>query len=386
MPNRFNEDELAEQLRRTEALLDEEIRKRKNAERALKKYEDLLILSFQHMPVMVFANDKDGGLIFYNPEFRRVTGFTGDDILEQPGGLDLLLTVFGDHPSHKESSANSNLIREWHFKAKDGSEKVVAWSNISDHCPIEGWTNWGMGLDITELKRMERLRQDMERIVTHDLKTPLNAIIGFSDLILNDFENTEEQKYMITRIQKSGERMLRMIKDCLIIYKIEEGTYIFEPTEVDIVQVFDFIEAELEAIRQTYSLNIVYTIDGNVVTKKQPYMIIGVKSLLENLFANLLKNAMEASPKDARVAVAINSDDNEVCIDIHNLGVIPESVRNRFFERFSTSGKPDGTGLGTYSAHLIAKTHGGSITYDTSDMGGTHVRIFLPKKTTNCLS
>jgi signal transduction histidine kinase len=95
---------------------------------------------------------------------------------------------------------------------------------------------------------------------------------------------------------------------------------------------------------------------------------------------------MEASPKDALVDVDINSDDNEVCVDIHNLGVIPESVRNRFFERFSTSGKPGGTGLGTYSAHLIAKTHGGSITYDTSELEGTHVRIFLPKKTTNCLS
>jgi signal transduction histidine kinase len=65
-------------------------------------------------------------------------------------------------------------------------------------------------------------------------------------------------------------------------------------------------------------------------------------------------------------------------IAIHNAGVVPEAVRDRFFEKYATSGKRSGTGLGTYSAQLIAKAHGGHIEFTTSEAEGTRVTVVLP--------
>jgi len=65
-------------------------------------------------------------------------------------------------------------------------------------------------------------------------------------------------------------------------------------------------------------------------------------------------------------------------VDIHNQGAVPESIRDRFFERYVTYGKQYGTGLGTYSAMLIARAHGGNISFTTSREEGTHLLVTLP--------
>ena len=66
-------------------------------------------------------------------------------------------------------------------------------------------------------------------------------------------------------------------------------------------------------------------------------------------------------------------------IDIHNIGMIPDDIRSRFFDKYITSGKKRGTGLGTYSALVIARSHGGNITFETSKQQGTTLSVTLPK-------
>jgi len=105
---------------------------------------------------------------------------------------------------------------------------------------------------------------------------------------------------------------------------------------------------------------------------------LGVPSLLENLFVNLIKNAVEATPENGTVRVGVSSEGAHI-IDIHNQGVIPKEIRPSFFDRFASSGKRGGTGLGTYSAKLIAKAHSGDVSFTTSDEDGTHVIVTLPE-------
>ena len=93
---------------------------------------------------------------------------------------------------------------------------------------------------------------------------------------------------------------------------------------------------------------------------------------------NLVKNAVEASPKEGRVTVTCQTEPGALCIIIHNAGAVPEAVRDRFFEKYATAGKVCGTGLGTYSAQLIAKAHGGRIELATSEAEGTRVTVVLP--------
>jgi len=92
-----------------------------------------------------------------------------------------------------------------------------------------------------------------------------------------------------------------------------------------------------------------------------------------------VKNAVEASPRDRDVVVSCRIEPREIRFDIHNQGAIPEAVKSRFFEKYVTHGKSNGTGLGTYSAQLIAKAHGGRIAFNTSEAEGTTVTAILPR-------
>ena len=100
------------------------------------------------------------------------------------------------------------------------------------------------------------------------------------------------------------------------------------------------------------------------------------------MLANLLKNAIEASPEHAPIKISIKVDekgDQKVhIVDIHNSATIPKEVRDTFFDAYSTSEKKGGTGLGTYNAMLIARAHQGDIRFTTSETEGTHVIVSLP--------
>ena len=113
-------------------------------------------------------------------------------------------------------------------------------------------------------------------------------------------------------------------------------------------------------------------------------MIQGDEDFLEMMFANLIKNAIDASPENVDVSVSVDlkkrNGKSFHVIDVHNLGIVPQDIRGKFFEPYSTSGKKGGTGLGTYSSFLIAKAHKGHIHFTSSNENGTNVIVELPEK------
>ena len=227
--------------------------------------------------------------------------------------------------------------------------------------------------DITAHKQAEELRLDMEHMVRHDIKGPLTGVIGFSTLLAVDEGLTADQREMAKGIEESGYRMLELINRSLDMYKMETGRYRLEPVDVDLAPVLRRIVSELSvpAARTGVSLAL-YGLG-----EQGRFMVRGEELLLYTMVANLLKNAVEAAPDDSAVIVRLaSSDDPEIVI--HNMGAVPEVVRGSFFEKYATAGKHGGTGLGTYSASLIVRTHGGSINMDTSEAEGTTVTVRLP--------
>ena len=99
---------------------------------------------------------------------------------------------------------------------------------------------------------------------------------------------------------------------------------------------------------------------------------------LQNAINNLLKNAIEASPQDRRVKVKIKAGPGSLSIVMHNWGIVPEDIRTTFFEKYVSSGKKGGVGLGTYMASLVVKVHNGQIRVDSSEEKGTEVSMVLP--------
>ncbi|MBF0453053.1 MAG: PAS domain S-box protein [Candidatus Magnetomorum sp.] len=238
---------------------------------------------------------------------------------------------------------------------------------------------WGIAHDITDKQRAEHLREDVERMVRHDLKTPLNGILGLSKRLQYEKNLDHQQRDWVNMINESGQQILHMIEHSLDIYKMEEGSYIVKPSAVDLVRLFHRLNEEMSFLANKKNIQLSFFLGSQPLPWDTLYWISGEDVLLTNLFSNLIKNAIEASPENKMVSITI-LEKNVHEIVIHNQGIIPEKIQNRFFERYATAGKETGTGIGTYSAKLIAKTHAGDITFTSSEEKGTSLWVRLPKK------
>jgi len=229
-----------------------------------------------------------------------------------------------------------------------------------------------------ELIEAARLREDVERITRHDLKTPLNSIIGFPQVMMRDGNLTAKQSKYLKMIKEAGLTMLNMINLSLDMFKMERGTYKLRPVPVNVLPVIRRIINDTDSLAITKKLSAAILIDGKPADSEENFSVQGEELLCYSMLANLIKNALEASPDRERITVELANEEEMSVIRIHNKGAVPEDIRDRFFDRYVTSGKESGTGLGTYSARLTAETQGGSIHLDTSEAKGTAVTVRLP--------
>jgi len=226
------------------------------------------------------------------------------------------------------------------------------------------------------LKENMRLREDVDRMTRHDLKSPISAVISFPRII--DKSNlTEKQKKQVNRVGIAGYKLLNIVNNSLDLYKMEQGTYFYQSLPVEIISIIDDIFNDHHQISRSKKIIPEIIVNNNAFSKGDQFEVHGENLLFYSLLSNLIKNAIEASPGSEKIRISLNNNDH-ITIAIHNQGAVPEDVRDVFFEKYSTSGKVDGTGLGTYSARLITETMGGSIYMESSDNDGTTVTIRFP--------
>lgn len=225
---------------------------------------------------------------------------------------------------------------------------------------------------IHERRTAEMIREEVERINRHDLKSSLNLVIGYPELLLNKGNLTPEQSKYIKRIAAAGYRMLDMIQFHLDIFKMEQGIYSLRTIPIDLIELLCSLEEEMSLLLTQEEVSLSIIMNGKEINGTEEIIIRGEMVLLRTMFRNLIKNAIEGSVKGDVVSISI---EREICtvVSIKNSLPVPEEIRNRFFNKYVSVGKEDGTGLGTYSAQLIAKTHHAEISMETSNEKGTVV-------------
>ncbi len=228
-----------------------------------------------------------------------------------------------------------------------------------------------------ELRKAAKLQDDVNQIMSHDLKSPLNSIIGFSSVLKESLKMDDEQEMMCQIVYEAGHKLLDMINIFLNLYKIEAGAYQFTPKPVEIVELVENIFATNARQIQTKGLKYRLLIDDLPVADDVRFYVHGEKTLCYSILGNLIQNAIEASPAQKTITVTLRSGPLNQA-QIHNHGVIPVEIRDTFFEKYATFGKKSGTGLGTYSARLMAATQGGTVDFETSDDNGTTLTLKLP--------
>jgi signal transduction histidine kinase/CheY-like chemotaxis protein len=222
----------------------------------------------------------------------------------------------------------------------------------------------------TALANSMQLQEEVERIARHDLKTPLGSIAAIPALLRKRGNISKEEDELLTIIETSARRVLRMVSLSLDIFRMEQGVYVFKPEVVDIAELISVVVQDLRSDAEAKGVSI------QIVECAANPCVLAEEVLCYSIFANLIKNAVEASPNGMPVRISIASMP-QILVSINNHGVVPDRIRTKFFEKYSTSGKASGTGLGTYSAWLMTRIQGGTITMETTDNDGTTLSIEL---------
>lgn len=235
--------------------------------------------------------------------------------------------------------------------------------------------------DITALKELEQLKDDIGRITQHDLKNPLNGILGGSSLLLSGSLGTltEEQRSFISMIGESGKKMLAMIDNSLDLYRMEKGIYQTHKQQVNLEALMNDLIQEHRSLFEGKQVEVLCQGVSGEAGSAEPVTATAEQLLCYSLFSNLLKNAIEAAGQREQVTISIQQEEaNRVAISIHNRQAIPRELRPSFGQKYKTWGKKRGTGLGVYSARLMTETQGGEFSWTSSEEEGTTIRVVLP--------
>jgi two-component system sensor histidine kinase/response regulator len=230
--------------------------------------------------------------------------------------------------------------------------------------------------DYDSMQEAARLREDVEHITRHDLKGSLAGVLGLVQSLAQDSRLSPDLTAQLRLTEQTTLQVLDMINLSSELYKIETGRFTLQAQPVKLAEVLHRL---VEIANSTYADKpVVVALQSDSPPDAPPPQALGDAMLCYSLFQNLIKNACEASPAQGRVQVALKGG-NPLQVLIHNQGAVPAEIQERFFHKFVTHGKPGGTGLGTYSAKLLATAQGGDVALDVSDPQGTSITVTLPR-------
>lgn len=376
--------EVHKRLRDYSAMRDmalKEVTERRSVEEALRAETAVLEATLENMGQGIMMADASGRVMLSNRQVHELFG-TGPDFFERHDTLDKVVDAWAvmRNLGDEEREAIRDQIRSrqpltTEVQLPDDRTVEVRQLPLADGGLVRVFT------DVTERRNLERLREDVDRMTRHDLKSPLNGILVFPQLMLQADNLTPDQREMLGLIMDSGYQMLKMINLSLDLYKMEIGSYVIRPRALDLLPLLRKILTEFQNFIVIRMLSVHLRLEGALVTGAESFMVKAEEMLCYSMLANLIKNAIEASPQGERIVIDLGSRPGERVVSIQNQGVVPRAVRERFFQKYVTLGKQEGTGLGTYSSRLIAQTHGGSISMETSDQTGmTTLTVILPDR------
>jgi two-component system, sensor histidine kinase and response regulator len=222
-----------------------------------------------------------------------------------------------------------------------------------------------------------KLQDEVEHIVRHDIKGPLAGMIGIvQDLAADSLLNKSQVKQLRT-VEETALQAVNIINLSLELFKIETGSFELNPQPVMIEEILRRIAEISRAAFSGKHLHI--DMETNVRDGDARLQTMGDSMFCYSLFHNLIQNACEAAPEGTAVNIKY-LDEHPLRICIRNEGAVPAGIREGFFDKYVTLGKKGGTGIGTYSAKLLAEAQHGKIEMTTSDSKNeTAVIVTLPR-------
>ena len=313
--------------------------------------------------------DENGAILSINPAAQRLLGTdnacVGQDILTVDRDVSL-------------SDSLRTAAQEGHseFRGRRGGREYQF--DIS-RIQTEGRTAGTVLLvfDVTERAFAEQNRREFTANVSHELKTPLQGIIGSAELLENGMVKQEDVPRFVGHIRSEAQRLVTLIGDIIRLSQLDEG----EPMPTETVDLLEVTREAAENLQTAAAAR-----DVTVTVEGQPAELEGVRRLLYEIVYNLCDNAIKYNVTGGRVDLSVSCTGGTVAVMVRDTGIgIPADQQDRVFERFyrvdkSHSKASGGTGLGLSIVKHAVQYHHGVIELKSELGKGTEIRVTFPVK------
>lgn len=338
----------------------------KNLAKLRSKQEELTIITNNMNEGMVLLNGHQN-VLFINESAAKIFGFDAKDVI----GKNILTVDRAQEVQdllQKVAAAGSGeglYERDKRFYQLSGSS-------------VNGSGSVILIYDVTEKMAAEQMRREFSANVSHELKTPLQSILGYAEIMKNGLVKDEDKQRFLERIHAEAENMIELIQQIMELSRLDENK-----------SVGDFVGIDLYAMAQNIAARLKYKADKRGITLDVAggnAVVCGVQSVLSEVVYNLVDNAIKYNKDNGSVSVKVADGADEVTVSVSDTGIgIGAADRERVFERFYRADKSHnketgGTGLGLSIVKHGVLYHKGRVDLESELGKGTTITIVLPKK------
>lgn len=342
-----------------------------------KELENRFRFVIDTMPQQVWICDATGKVVYVNAKVCENYGVDAHTLIES--GLNYFVhpdDIGGVLEKWNQSLANGTAFTEvLRLRFADGEYRwhlSVAVPYEEDGM-IKQWI--GTNTDIDKQKANERKKDEFLSIASHELKTPLTTTKAFIQLAKKSFEQDSDQIWkFLVKSEEQTDRLLRLINDLLDVSKINAGNVVYNKTPFSFTQSLKHTVESMAQISRIHHITLQSNCDID---------FNGDRDRLEQVFINLINNAIKYSPNGGEIIVRCEKEGQNIIVSVQDFGIgIAEDNLERLFDRFyridNSSLKFQGLGLGLYIVADIIKRHGGSFWIESEPNKGSTFSFLLP--------
>jgi two-component system phosphate regulon sensor histidine kinase PhoR len=337
---------------------------------------DQLRAILDRMAEGVLSMTAEGRIVLANAAARRLLGLSEQNVLD-PGGPGR----WGHHELHELVSRvlRTGQPQTVELTVYRPDERILQ-VHITGGSSEDPQATVELVLhDVTELRRLERVRQDFVANVSHELRTPLTSVKGFIETLLQGaIDDPEHNRRFLTLVEEDVNRLARLTDDLLELSKVES---LGKPKTIQSVDVGRIIDEVFEALEPQIQAK---RITSTVPPHGRPIYAKGDPDQIRQVFWNLLDNAIKYNVEGGRVDVVCSAERGWMSAQVIDTGIgIPTEELPRIFERFyrvdkARSRAMGGTGLGLSIVKHIVEAHGGQIDVTSEPGRGSAFQLTLP--------
>lgn len=338
----------------------------KNLKKLRGKQEELTIITNNMNEGLVLLNGQQN-VLFINESAAKIFGFSAKEVIGRN-----ILTVDRAQEVQDLLQKVSQAGKGEGLYEKDGHFYQLSGSSVNGSGSVI------LIYDVTEKMTAEKLRREFSANVSHELKTPLQSILGYAEIMKNGLVKDEDKQRFLERIHAEAGNMIELIQNIMELSRLDENKTLDEFEDVDLLKLAQSVTLRLKHKAQTKGVTL--NVSGSSA------FVCGVQSILSEVLYNLVDNSIKYNKDNGKVDVKVQDGSEEVTVSVSDTGIgIGAADRERVFERFyradkSHSKEIGGTGLGLSIVKHGVLFHKGRVELESEPGVGTTITFVLPKK------